>query len=284
MSTTQPIAGAARQPAAMPAQDAPIGGLSIAMQVMALRSAGRQDRIEGMQSDVRTAQVNRQAEVEARLEAMRRAEEAQGDAGFWGKVADVLKVVALVATIVVGVAGAAFTAGASGLAAAGLFALLTATMTVAPYAAEAVASATNMTPEARLGLSVGVAALCIAGAILNPGAAATSTANIATASARMTSALAQTSVAVQRMAQCVELLARFTNGYSSVVGGLATMQAGEATADAQRHQAQSTAAGQRREEAMGRLEDVYRDALRATRQVMQTIEIEDQTSQAALRA
>lgn len=258
--------------------------LSISARVMALRSASRQDRLEGARSDMRSAEASRQAQIDARLEAMRRAEEAQGDAGFWGNVADVLKVVAAVAAIVVGVAGTIFTAGASGAVAAIAFALLTATTVAAPYAGDLVADATNMSPTQRMILAIGVAVVCFAAAIFNPGAAATSATNIATAGTRISAAGAQLTAITQRLGQCVALLTQFTNGYSTTMGGLAAIEEGAAQADAQRHEAESTRAGQWRDDAGDALEDISREGLRAARQVMQTVEIEDEMTQAALRA
>ena len=114
MSTNvQPVGPTGPREVAEDSRFADMAGLSVASQVMAIRGACRQLRVEGQSGELRSAANERQQHIEERLEAMRRAEEAQGDAGFWGKVADVMGTVALVAAVVVGVAGSVFTAGAS---------------------------------------------------------------------------------------------------------------------------------------------------------------------------
>jgi hypothetical protein len=260
-------------------------GLDTTMTVMAIRSATRRDRMENGAADARAAEVDRQAEVRARLEAMRKATEARDDGGFWSDVADIAKKVALVAAVVVGAAATIYTAGTSGLLAAAAVAALTAAPAVLPELATQIAEATNASTELSLVIQGVALAACIALAIWNPAGAISgvsqAASNVTTTTART---VAQVAHAMDGMGRIVQAQAQVYQGIAAVGEGINTIQAGGFTAEATRHQARSTTAGRERDEAMDHLETLYREAVRDARAFARMLDNQESGRQAALRA
>lgn len=261
-----------------------IGGLDTATMVMAIRASSRQERIQSGESEARAAETDRKAQVEARLEAMRKAAEAREEGGFWSEIAGVAKTVACVAAVVVGVAASVYTAGTSGLLAAAAVAALTAAPAVLPELAEKLADATGADGWARVAILGTAAAVCIALAIWNPAGAISGTTQAAAAASETTQTIAQAARTVEGMARIVSAESQIYQGLSLVEGGLCTVREGDFQAAATEHRAFATAAGSRRDEAMEQLQAVCNEAVRDARTFARMLDNQDMGGQAALRA
>jgi len=259
-------------------------GLGVAAMVMALRSAARQGQIECGVTEMREAEVDRQAQVEARLEAMRRASEADKEGGFWSDVAGIAKKVALVAAIVVGTVATVYTAGTSGLIAAAAVAALTAAPLVLPELANEVADATNMNGWGKLTLQCVALAVCIVLAFWNPAGAIRGTSDVANGVNQGVSTVQKLADATRQVGQLTQAAAQIQQGHALIRQGLATIEVGEQQATAQHREADGLAAEQRRDEALDRLDEVYREAARSARAVARLAETQNDGAQAALRA
>ena len=265
-------------------EPAPLYAMDVATTVMAIRAATRRDRIGEATSDARSAEVDRRGQVQARLDAMRRAEAARKEGSFWSDVAHIAKRVALVAAVVVGAVATVYTAGTSGLLAAVAVAALTAAPAALPELANRAADALGANGTGRLVLQGLALAGCIALAVFNPAGAVS-------AATQTTGAMSETAQTVARVGDVIEATGRLVGAHAEVVRGvalvdqgLATIERGADLADANRHEARSVAITQRRDEAMEQLEDEYREAARAARVFAQMVGNQDQASQAALRA
>lgn len=275
---------AAAPPSVTIADSLCLDGIGVSSMVMAIRSATREARIQEGTTGVRTAEADRQNQVEARLDAMRRAAEAKDEGGIWSDVANVFKWVAVAAAIVVGAVASAYTFGTSGFLAGVAVAALTAAPMVLPEAANWIADATNANDGWRLGLQGIALAACIVLAIWNPSGAVSGLSQAASSAGQTATTAARIADIVVDVGRLAQGTAALCSGLSSIEQGLAIIEEGDARADATRHEARATSAELTRDERMGEVEEVYREATRTTRIVARMIEQEEQAQQGALRA
>lgn len=260
-----PLAGA-RELENGPTASAPsyLGGADLAMRVMALRGATRNEEQENAAEELRESADTRRAEMEARLQQVLKAAASREEAGFWSGVADVCKVVGIVASVVVGAAAAAFTGGTSAVAAVAVIAALTAAQVALPYVADEVGRALGASEKTMMWVQLGVSLACIALSLLCP----TNTAGAA----------ADGAVRVSRA------LGEVAAGAAQVGCAVYTYQAGRHDARAMRHEASALAAGNAVQDGLDDMQVVLDRAARASRQAVAIMMSQNDGTQAALRA